>query len=156
MGSTGLDGFRFIYQGNPSIFNQKATYAKDLRTCSTSLPTSTTLRTQFPQRALTVLTATAFKAYTARCWLIHSRHCHDLCIWQGLSRDWEVHTIALTYGCGSKPMGSHFGVGAPPILVYFSGDWDVHWGYGILTHGHMFASVSGQSFCAHTQGVGKR
>ena len=27
------------------------------------------------------------------------------------------------------PMGSYFGVGAPPILVYFSGDWDVHWGY---------------------------
>ena len=25
----------------------------------------------------------------------------------------------------SKPMGSHFGLGAPP--VYFSGDWDVHW-----------------------------
>ena len=23
----------------------------------------------------------------------------------------------------------HFGVGAPPILVYLSGDWDVHWGY---------------------------
>ena len=22
----------------------------------------------------------------------------------------------------------HFGVGAPPILVYVSGDWDVHWG----------------------------
>ena len=20
----------------------------------------------------------------------------------------------------------HFGVGAPPVLVYFSGDWDVH------------------------------
>ena len=35
-------------------------------------------------------------------------------------------------------MGSHFGVGAPPILVYFSGDWDVHWGYGILTHGHIY------------------
>ena len=30
----------------------------------------------------------------------------------------------------------HFGVGAPPILDYFSGEWDVHWGYGILTHGH--------------------
>ena len=28
-------------------------------------------------------------------------------------------------------------VGAPPILVYFSGDWGVHWGYGILTHGHV-------------------
>ena len=22
----------------------------------------------------------------------------------------------------------HFGAGAPPILVNFSGDWDVHWG----------------------------
>ena len=31
----------------------------------------------------------------------------------------------------------HFGVGAPPILVYFSGDWDVHWGYELLTHGHL-------------------
>ena len=30
-----------------------------------------------------------------------------------------------------KPMGSHFGVGAPSILVYFSGDWDVHWGYDL-------------------------
>ena len=29
----------------------------------------------------------------------------------------------------------HFGVGAPPILIYLSWDWDVHWGYGILTHG---------------------
>ena len=27
-----------------------------------------------------------------------------------------------------------FGVGAPPILVSLSGDWDVHWGYGVLTH----------------------
>ena len=25
----------------------------------------------------------------------------------------------------------HFGVGAPPILVYFSWDWDVHWGYDL-------------------------
>ena len=31
----------------------------------------------------------------------------------------------------------HFGIGAPPILVYFTGDWDVHWGYGVLTHGHI-------------------
>ena len=28
--------------------------------------------------------------------------------------------------------------GAPPILVYFSGDWDVHWGYGVLTHSHIY------------------
>ena len=27
----------------------------------------------------------------------------------------------------------HIGIGAPPILVHFSGDWDVHWGYGVLT-----------------------
>ena len=36
----------------------------------------------------------------------------------------------------------HFGVGTPPILVYFSGDWDDHWGYGILTHSHMNFSRS--------------
>ena len=29
-------------------------------------------------------------------------------------------------------------VGAKLVLVYSSGDWDVHWGYGILTQGHMF------------------
>ena len=29
-------------------------------------------------------------------------------------------------------------VGAPPILVHFSGDWDAHWGYGILPHGQVF------------------
>ena len=25
-------------------------------------------------------------------------------------------------------------------LVYFSGNWDVHWGYGLLTHGHVSKS----------------
>ena len=39
-------------------------------------------------------------------------------------------------GHGSKPMGSHFGIGAPPILVYCIGHFDVHW-YEILTHGHV-------------------
>ena len=34
-----------------------------------------------------------------------------------------------------------FGVGAPPILVFFSGDWDVHWGNGLLTHDHMGAKL---------------
>ena len=31
------------------------------------------------------------------------------------------------------------------MLVYFSGDWDVHWGYRVLTHGDMnicFARVA--------------
>ena len=36
-----------------------------------------------------------------------------------------------------KTNGTIFGVGAPPILVHLSVDWDVHWGYGILTHGHL-------------------
>ena len=45
----------------------------------------------------------------------------------------HLHSGALPgYGCGSK-----LRVGAPPILVYFSGDWDVHGGYGILSHGPM-------------------
>ena len=47
----------------------------------------------------------------------------------------SLDCFSLVCGCGS--MGSHFGVGAPPILVYFSGDWDVDWGYGMLTHGHV-------------------
>ena len=37
------------------------------------------------------------------------------------------------FGCGSKPFWCHFGVVAPHILDYCSGDWDVHQGYGILT-----------------------
>ena len=40
----------------------------------------------------------------------------------------------------------HFGVGAPS-LVYLTGDSDVDWGYGILTHGHIscFALATGDS-----------
>ena len=56
----------------------------------------------------------------------------------------RLHAFALTEDMGSdiwpwlsKPMGSYFGVGAPLMFVYFSGDWDVHWGYGSLTHGHI-------------------
>ena len=45
----------------------------------------------------------------------------------------------------------HVGVGAPPMLVYFSVDWDVHWGYGILTHSHV--SQSGKTpWCTSGQG----
>ena len=34
---------------------------------------------------------------------------------------------------GSKPMGSHFGVGefTTHFRTCFSGDWDVHWGYDL-------------------------
>ena len=36
-------------------------------------------------------------------------------------------------------LGSHFGVGefTTHFRTYSSGDWDVHWGHGILTHGHI-------------------
>ena len=34
----------------------------------------------------------------------------------------------------------HFGVGefTTHFRTYFCGNWDVHWGYGGLTHGHIF------------------
>ena len=42
-------------------------------------------------------------------------------------------------------MGSHFGwlVNSPPTFEpnYFSGEWDVHWGYGVLTHGHIYIYI---------------
>ena len=35
-------------------------------------------------------------------------------------------------------MGFHFGLGeCTHFRAYLSGDWDVHWGYGVLTHGQM-------------------
>ena len=60
----------------------------------------------------------------------------------------------------SKPMGSHFGVGefTTHFRTYFSGDWDVHWGYALWTHGHV--CVTGKSSCpwcvVWIGGVGKR
>ena len=47
---------------------------------------------------------------------------------------WLAFGGRLSVGCGSKPMVIFWLVGAPPILVYFSWDWDVHRGYRILTH----------------------
>ena len=42
-------------------------------------------------------------------------------------------------GCGCQnqwdPILGFFG--APHFRTYFSGDWDVHWGCGVLTHGQM-------------------
>ena len=47
----------------------------------------------------------------------------------------------------------HFGVAAPPILVYSIGDWD-DWGYGILTHGQM--GTAGLSLNQKLQGSNLR
>ena len=38
----------------------------------------------------------------------------------------EDLVLILTNGYGLKPMAPFWD--APPILVYFSWDWDVHWG----------------------------
>ena len=48
---------------------------------------------------------------------------------------------SFCYMAVSQNQWYHFGVGAPPVLVYFSGDWDVHWGYGLLTHGHVYIYI---------------
>ena len=66
-------------------------------------------------------------------------HRTDLCKNVSLQRTMCLH--AENVGVGQHQW-YHFGVGAPPILVYFSGDWDVHWGYWILTHGHLRSFLS--------------
>ena len=57
-------------------------------------------------------------------------------IWALCMRDQNGDSICLkgdSFGCGSKPMGSHFGVGE--FTTHFSQfewlDWDVHWGYDL-------------------------
>ena len=57
---------------------------------------------------------------------------------------WSKHQLSqlsMGHGCGSKPMGSHFGVGefTTHFRTYFRGDWDVHWGYG----SQMFGDAAG-------------
>ena len=42
-----------------------------------------------------------------------------------------------------KAKGTILGVGAPPhFRTYFSGDWAVHFGYGILAHGQIMLGES--------------
>ena len=64
----------------------------------------------------------------------------DVGVW-GVSRKQESHPQTRffgcgkrnPFGCGSKPMGCHFGVGAPPILepILVEIESDVHWGYDL-------------------------
>ena len=44
--------------------------------------------------------------------------------------------IPRPFGCGSKPMVPFSGRCSTHFSL-FSGDWDVHWGYGLLTHAHL-------------------
>ena len=41
------------------------------------------------------------------------------------------HETGKLYMALGQNQWYHFGVGAPAILVYVSGDWDVHWGYDL-------------------------
>ena len=51
----------------------------------------------------------------------------------GRSCSWDFGGFHVAVGQHQR---YHVGVGAPPILVYCSGDWDFHWGQpGFLTHG---------------------
>ena len=64
-------------------------------------------------------------------WLPHL-HPH---LWRGRTKaTCHPHMSHVAAGQNQR---YHFGVGAPPILVHFSGDWDVRSGYGFLTHGHV-------------------
>ena len=55
--------------------------------------------------------------------------------YQGLYRPATFYDVAMV-----QKQWYHFGIGASPISVYFSRDWDVHWGYGVLTHAHVISS----------------
>ena len=45
-------------------------------------------------------------------------------VWQRVAGGYYQLGTMLAVG---QNQWCHFGVGAPPILVYFSRDWDVHW-----------------------------
>ena len=47
------------------------------------------------------------------------------------------YVLSAKYMAVGQNQWYHFGGRALPLSIYFSGDWDVHWGYGILTHGHI-------------------
>ena len=64
-------------------------------------------------------------------YLFFDNHSHILSFF----RVFCVNRLQTVHHCAS--ILQHFGVGTPPIFVFFSGDWDVHWGCRLLTHGHM-------------------
>ena len=54
-----------------------------------------------------------------------------------------IYIYMYICGRGSKPMGYHCGVGefTTHVRTYFSGDSDVHCGYGVLTHSHIYIDI---------------
>ena len=43
----------------------------------------------------------------------------------------ETDSLACNHMAVGQNQWYHFGAGAPPILAYFIGDGDVHWGYDL-------------------------
>ena len=48
-----------------------------------------------------------------------------------LGGTWVANLLVESHMIVGQSQWYHFGVGAQPILVFVSGDWDVHWGYGV-------------------------
>ena len=48
---------------------------------------------------------------------------------------------------GQKPMVPFWGRCTAHFRTYSGGDWDVHWGYGILIHGHMEPTKTHKFVC---------
>ena len=57
-----------------------------------------------------------------------------------LPQDWLQ--TDLRHGHGGTPMVPFWVRCTTHVRTYVSGDWDVHWGYGVLTHSHMSEWVS--------------
>ena len=71
--------------------------------------------------------------------------------WGGIENCWALAPRIWLWL--SKPMGSHFGVGefTTHFRTYFSGIWEVHWGYDLAFDPWPY--VSGLDFGRHVGGV---
>ena len=61
------------------------------------------------------------------------------------ARETHGSTWRLSKPCWDPILGVGESQNSPPSLefrTYFGGDWDVHFGVGVLTHGHILAKVA--------------
>ena len=57
-------------------------------------------------------------------------HATLVCVTRDAPKKMTFHTTTHSFGRGSKPSVPFWGR-CTPILVYFGGDWDVHWGHDL-------------------------
>ena len=73
----------------------------------------------------------------------------------GSGRKWRA-ILTIPHVAVGHNQWYHFEIAAPLLLVYFSWDWDVHSGYGILTHGHVRTQkVTGAVAAEHEAAVAR-